>query len=69
LWRGRIRHDHILGHDRSQLLLLPEAVDDYRVADNPVGFIGSIVDGHHPNVERLQMDKETKMSNWRNEPG
>jgi hypothetical protein len=48
---------------------LPKAVDDYRVADNPVEFIGSIVDGHHPNVERLQMDKETKMSNWRNEPG
>jgi len=30
---------HILGHDGSQLLLLPEAVDDYVGADNPVRFI------------------------------
>jgi len=27
---------YITGHDRSQLLLLPEAVDDYVGSDNPV---------------------------------
>ena len=36
---------HILGRDRSQLLLLPEAVDDYVAADNPVRFIEAFVDG------------------------
>src|SRR5215218_3900635 len=36
---------HILGHDRTQLLLLPEAVDDYVAADNPVRFIEAFVDG------------------------
>jgi transposase len=36
---------HILGHDRSQLLLLPEAVDDYVAADNSVRFIEAFVDG------------------------
>src|SRR4051794_9780515 len=35
---------HILGHDRSQLLLLPEVVDDYVGADNPVRFIEAFVD-------------------------
>jgi hypothetical protein len=29
---------HIFGFERSQLLLLPEAVDDYVGADNPVRF-------------------------------
>src|SRR3954451_10253972 len=36
---------YILGHDRSQLLLLPEAIDDYVGADNPVRFIEAFVDG------------------------
>ena len=36
---------HIPDHDRSQLLLLPEAVDDYFGADNPVRFIEAFVDG------------------------
>ena len=36
---------HIQGHDRSQLLLLPEAVNDYVGADNPVRFIDAFVDG------------------------
>jgi len=36
---------HIPGHDRSQMLLLPEAVDDYVAADNPVRFIEAFVDG------------------------
>lgn len=33
------------GTDRSQLLLLPEAVDDYVGPDNPVRFIEAFVDG------------------------
>jgi transposase len=35
----------ISGFERSQLLLLPEAVDDYVGADNPVRFIDAFVDG------------------------
>ena len=36
---------HILGDDRSQLLLLPESVDDYVGSDNVVRFIDAFVDG------------------------
>ena len=36
---------HIEGANRSQRLLLPEAVDDYVGADNPVRFIDAFVDG------------------------
>ncbi len=36
---------HIFGFERSQLLLLPETVDDYVGADNPVRFIDAFVDG------------------------
>jgi transposase len=36
---------YISGHDRSQILLLPEAVDDYVRPDNPVRFIDAFVDG------------------------
>ena len=36
---------HLSGHDRSQLLLLPEAVDDYVGPDNPARFIDAFVDG------------------------
>src|SRR3974377_1612895 len=35
---------HIPGSDRSQLLLLPEAIDDYVAADNPGRFIDAFVD-------------------------
>ena len=35
---------HIFGFERSQLLLLPEAVDDYVGVDNPVRFIDQFVD-------------------------
>ncbi len=35
---------HISGFERSQLLLLPEAVDDYVDGDNPVRFIDAFVD-------------------------
>ncbi|WP_312809635.1 transposase, partial [Agrobacterium cavarae] len=36
---------HLSGTDRTQLLLLPEAVDDYVGPDNPVRFIEAFVDG------------------------
>jgi transposase len=36
---------HHSGADRAQLLLLPEAVDDYVGPDNPVRFIEAFVDG------------------------
>jgi transposase len=36
---------HIPGYDRSQMLLLPETVDDYVGPDNPVRFIEAFVDG------------------------
>jgi hypothetical protein len=36
---------HIAGFERDQLLLLPEAVDDYVEIDNPVRFIEAFVDG------------------------
>ena len=36
---------HITGHDRSQTLLLPEALDDYVGSDNPVRFVDAFVDG------------------------
>src|SRR6202048_1708482 len=36
---------HLTGHDRSQMLLLPEAVEDYVGPDNPVRFIDAFVDG------------------------
>jgi transposase len=35
---------HISRFERSQLLPLPEAVDDYVGADNPVRFIDAFVD-------------------------
>ena len=35
---------HIFGADRSQLLRLPDAVDDYVGPDNPVRFIDAFVD-------------------------
>jgi transposase len=36
---------HIAGHDRSQTLLLPESLDEYVGAENPVRFIDAFVDG------------------------
>ena len=36
---------HIAGADRAQMLLLPEAVEDYVGPDNPVRFIDAFVDG------------------------
>src|ERR1700691_3661448 len=36
---------HIPGHDPSQTLLLPEALDDYVGSENPVRFIEAFVDG------------------------
>lgn len=45
---------HPSGHDRSQLLLLPEAVDDYVGPDNPVHFIEAFVDDLDLSAARLQ---------------
>ena len=39
------RMTHIAGFERDQLLLLPEAVDDYVEADNPVRFVDAFVEG------------------------
>ena len=39
---------HISGFERSQILLLPEAVDDYVGADNAVRFIDAFVDELRP---------------------
>jgi transposase len=36
---------HLSGHDRAQTLLLPEALDDYVGAENPVRFIEAFVEG------------------------
>ena len=36
---------YISGPDRSEILLLPKAVDDYVGSDNPVRFIDAFVDG------------------------
>lgn len=36
---------HLSGTDRSQLLLLPDAVDDYVGPDNSIRFIEAFVDG------------------------
>ena len=36
---------HISGFARDQLLLLPEAVDDYVDTDNPVRFIDPFIEG------------------------
>jgi hypothetical protein len=36
---------HITGHDRSQTLLLPEALEDYVAPDNPVRFDLADTDG------------------------
>ena len=41
---AELRMTHIYGFERSQLLLLPEAVDDYISAGNPVRFIDAFVD-------------------------
>lgn len=35
---------HLSGTDRSQMLLLPEAVDDYVAAENPARFVEAFVD-------------------------
>ena len=44
---------YITGHDRSQLLLLPEAVDDYVGSDNPVRFIDALSMGWISRRRRL----------------
>jgi transposase len=41
---------HLSGIDRSQLLTLPEAADEYGEPDNPVRFIKAFVDGLDLNI-------------------
>ena len=51
---------HISGDDRSQQLLLPDAVDDWVGADNPVRFIDAFVDGldlERAGFERVQANR------------
>jgi transposase len=36
---------HISGSNRSQILLLPEMVEDYVGVENPVRFVDAFVDG------------------------
>jgi transposase len=36
---------HLGGEDRSQILLLPESLDDYVAPENPVRFMDAFVDG------------------------
>src|SRR6476660_271364 len=45
---------HIAGFGRDQLLLLPEAVDDYVEVDNPVRFIEAFVDGLDAGFARVE---------------
>jgi hypothetical protein len=56
------------GIDRSQTLLLLEAVDDYVATDNPVRFIDAFVDGldlKAAGFERVEA-KATCLIAWRN---
>ena len=51
---------HISGDDRSQQMLLPDAVDDWVGTDNPVRFIGAFVDGldlERAGFERVQANR------------
>ena len=52
---------HITGEDRSQVLLLPAAVNDYAGPDNPVRFIDAFVDGldlEAAGFQRVQFNDE-----------
>ena len=39
---------YIVGSDRTQVVLLPEVLDDYVAADNPVRFLDDIGVGMKP---------------------
>jgi hypothetical protein len=43
--RNKPKHPHIVGHDRCQMLVLPESLEDYVGPDNPVRFIEAFVEG------------------------
>ena len=55
---------HISGLDRSQLLLLPEAVDDYVGAENPVRFIDAFVAGLDLTVMGLPGYPQGNRPSW-----
>ena len=56
---------HITGKDRSQLLLLPDAVDDYVGPDNPVRFMDSLVVGLDLEADGFQRVRP----NYKDRPG
>ncbi|WP_234706857.1 IS1182 family transposase [Ensifer aridi] len=56
---------HISGTERSQLLLLSEAVDDYVGLDNPVRFIDAFVDG----LDLDEADFRRAQANTKGRPG
>ncbi len=39
---------YVEGTSRSQIMLLPEVIDDYITAENPVRFIDAFVEGLNP---------------------
>lgn len=43
--KGAIIVSYIAGVNRDQVVLFPEAIDDYITPDNPVRFIDAFVDG------------------------
>jgi hypothetical protein len=44
---------HISGFERSQLLLLPEAVDDYVSSENPLNLLHRLIDGKAAIPEKI----------------
>jgi hypothetical protein len=60
---------HISGFERDQLLLLPEAVDDYVGSDNPVRFIDAFVDGCVSAPKRDPSPEAEQCIEFRNEFG
>jgi hypothetical protein len=52
-----LRMTHITGVEPSQILLFPEAADDYDSADNPVRFIDALNSLHRQNACGLNRDQ------------
>jgi hypothetical protein len=57
---------HIVGHDRSQTLLLPESLDDYVGPENPYGYLNRIRSSRrleaetHRNIEVIWLLRHLK---------
>jgi len=56
---------HITGFERSQILLLPELVDDYVSADNPVRFIDAFVDELDLAAAGLRVSRHPRCREYR----